>query len=376
MKNRIILLLALICMSPSMKAQLGPVTLPLGIDVTGIKWNSVKAEDRNYDVKRFLEKTLKEEPDNLDKIRKLLDAGAAAFVTYEMIDNKQYDLMDLMYRYNNKLIRYSQMLHYACAYCHDTAMIDFLIAHGASLDMCGNYYERYHDRGYGEVRRNPYLWNSDGRFSFTPQDVAYLNGNKVIVDYIIRKYGKYPTLVGLADYFYQKLAHDKKTDHLISLLKGEDGFYDLLSQGKGRVAKAMADMLNMDLPTGGQQYSYCHILCRAVDRIGVYRDNGNTEMAAKYEELVRLMIDKGARVDIYDRIVSVFLCAGKKSVTFNSPMLSAMKHHNMMDIVKLLRSKGAPKSVYCLNYCEVRTKPIEGEPILDEYKEAIILGDL
>lgn len=376
MKSRIILLLALICMSPSMKAQLGPVTLPLGIDVTGIKWNSVKAEDRNYDAKRFLEKTLKEEPDNLNKIRKLLDAGAAAFVTYEMIDNKQYDLMDLMYRYNNKLIRYSQMLHYACAYCHDTAMIDFLVAHGASLDMCGNYYERYHDRGYGEVRRKPHLWNSDGRFSFTPQDVAYRNDNKVIVDHIIRRYGKYPTLVGLADYFYQKLAHDKKTDHLISLLKGEENFYNLLSKGNGYDAKAMSDMLNMDLPTGGETYSYTHILCRAIDRLGVYRENANSEMAAKYEELVRLMMDKGARVDIYDRIVSVFVCPRNNSATFNSPMLSAMKHHKMMDIVKLLRSKGAPKSVYFLNYCELRTKPIEGEPILDEYKEAIFLGDL
>ncbi len=368
-------MLALVCLTPCMIAQNQPLSLPLGVDASSVGKGKIRQPDKSEDLKRFLEKTLKEEPDNLEKIDKWLNAGAAAFVTYEMIDNKQYALMDLMHKHNPNLIRYSQMIHHACATCSDTAMIDFLIAHGASLDLCAGYYERQHDSGYGELARQPYFWDVD-RYYYTPQDVAYRQGNKTILNYIIRKYGKYPTAVGLADYILKNLANDKKTERLIGLLNGEDSFYDLVTKGKGNTSQALAEMLNAPLPASFREISYCHILCRAIERLGTYRNNGNAEKAAQYERLVRLMIDKGARVDVTDEIVSVYICPRNNSRSFNSPIFAAMRYHNMMDIVKLLRSKGAPLKVQYKNYCELKWRPIEGEAILDEYKEAIILGEL
>ena len=370
-----LLFLLLLCLTINIEAQSNPLSLPLGIDVSGVGTGVVREHSTNADANRFMEKTIKEDPDNLEKIEKLLNAGASAFVSYEMIDKKQYKLMDLMYKKNPKLIRYSQMLHYACANCTDTAMIDFLISHGASLDLCGGYYERYHDSSYGELCRKPYGWNLD-RYYFTPQDVAYRQGNTTILNYIIKKYGKFPTTIGIADYIYKTLANDKKVEHLINLLNGEDNFYNLITKGKGNNDQALTELLNTNLPNGSSQFGYSHILCRAIERLGVYRNNGNTDKAAQYETLVRLMIDKGANVNITDEIVSVFVCPRNNSASFNSPIFAAMKYHNMMDIVKLLRTKGAPLKVQYKNYCEIKWKDIEGEAILDEYKEAILLGEL
>lgn len=375
--RKVYLLLTFVCLTLCVEAQNGPLSLPLGIDVSGIDKATVRLPTTNNDAMRFLENTVNNDPDNLDKIGKLLEAGASAYVTYEMIDKKQYDLMDLMHKNNSNLIRYSQMLHYACANCKDTAMIDFLIAHGASLDLCGGYYERRHSSTYGQLCYQPFFWNQD-RYYYTPQDVAYRQGNTTILNYIIRKYGKYPTLVGLADYIYKNLANDKKVERLIKILNGEDDFYNLITAEKRNDAEALAELLNTELPAIGHNgnFGYCYILCRAIERLGAYRNNGNTEKAEKYEELVKLMIDKGARVNVSERIVSIYICPHNHSKTFNSPMLAAMRYHNMLDIIKLLKAKGAPLTVQYLHYCNLRERNIEGEAIMDEYKEAILLGEL
>ena len=107
-------------------------------------------------------------------------------------------------------------------------------------------------------------------------------------------------------------------------------------------------------------------------------------VAAKYEELVRLLIDKGAQVNVSERQIATLqtnsygYANGYGSGTFNSPMLTAMKYHNMMDIVKLLKAKGAPLTVQYLAPpdCVLTERNITGEAILDEYKEAILLGEL
>lgn len=381
MRKLILLILTYVCLAQCVKAQYVPVSLPLGIDATGVDKNTVKEPTKNVDAKRFLEKAVKEDPDNLEKIGKLLDAGASAYVSYEMIDKKQYELMDLMYKRNPKLIRYSQMLHYACAHCSDTAMIDFLIEHGASLDLCGNYWEK---RGAEDLLHHlciqPYSWNNDARYYFTPQDVAYRHGNKTILNYIIRKYGKFPTTIGLADYIYKNLANDKKVEHLICLLNGEDDFYYLINKGNGSDSKNLAQLLNTELPSNvhwnSRSVVHCYILCRAIERLGVYRNGDNTEKAAQYETLVRLMIDKGARVNVNERIVTA-INPTQVSGCFNSPILAAMKKHNMMDIIKLLRAKGAPIKVqYLERYNTLRERSITDEAIMDEYKEAIFLGDI
>ena len=388
--RKVYLLLTFVCFTLCVNAQYGPLSLPLGIDVTGIDKKSVREPSKNEDATRYLEKTVKEDPENLVKIEKLLNAGASAYVTYEMIDKKQYEVMELMYKNNSKLIRYSQMLHYACANCTDTAMIDFLIGHGASLDLCGSYCERVNGtvlRGVAELSTTPYFWNKDSKYYYTPQDIAYRRGNKTILCYIIKKYKKYPTTVGLADYIYQTLANDRKVNRLINLLNGDEDFYNIVNKGKGNDSKSLAQLLNTELPTikGGlnQSFGYCNILCRAIERLGVYRNNGNTEVAAKYEELVRLLIDKGAQVNLSVRQIATLqinshgYANGYGSGTFNSPMLTAMKYHNMMDIVKLLKAKGAPLTVqYLAPGCVLKERNIEGEAILDEYKEAILLGEL
>ena len=88
----------------------------------------------NKDATRFLENAVRE--NNVTKATKFLEAGASAFISYEMIDKKQYEMIDVMHKDNPKLIRYSQLLHHACAKS-DAEMIDFLIERGASLDLYG-----------------------------------------------------------------------------------------------------------------------------------------------------------------------------------------------------------------------------------------------
>jgi len=376
-----------------------PVSLPLGIDtrevpLAGSPGSYVynkgiqagvreKITSDNSDATRYLEKAVNEDPDNFERIRKLLAAGASAFVSYEMIDKKQYEIMDLMHKSNPRLIRFSQMLHYACANCKDTAMIDFLIERGASLDLCGNYLEKDHDPYRGETYFQLCQWNSDSKLYYTPQDVAYRYNNENIVAYIIRKYKKYPTMLGMADrfvYFLTQMEGNSLFDWLITTLSGNNSdFNNLICQGKTNFENAMAEMLNTEIVRiQGSSVGYHDMLTSAIERLAKYRKTGNKEYAEKYEQIVRLMIEKGAKVDYTEKKSSLRVPGINidNAVYYNTPLLAAMKEPNMLDIIKLLKAKGAPMKIKVSQHGRTYEIPIKDGPIRDEYKEAILLGEL
>lgn len=397
-----------------------PVSLPLGIDTREVRLAGrpgsanyaqgiqegvrEKITSANADATRYLEKAVKEDPNNLEKIKKLLDAGASAYITYEMIDNKQYDLIDLMHKSNPKLIRFSQLLHHACSsvFEEDTTMVDFLIDRGASLDLCGYYWERVKDPNYGQLCFQLCQWNSDFRYQYTPQDVAW-NINNIIGLYrpigrhIINKYGKYPTTLGIAYNFYCTIIGASKIkkgevffDYLIAALKGEDNYFNEgISQGNGDVENALTKMLNTEIPwidmDGGtvngncRLFGYRDILTRTIELLGETRKKGEKEKSEKLEEIVRLMIEKGAKVDNVERKMSVLYMSGMNifgATYYNTPLLAAMKEPNMLDIIKLLKEKGAPMKIKFSQHGRTYEIPIKDGPIRDEYKEAILLGDI
>lgn len=376
-----------------------PVSLPLGIDTREVRLSGSpgssyyvrgiqegvreKITSANRDATRYLENAVKEDPDNLEKIRKLLDAGASAFVSYDMIDKKQYDLMDLMHKSNPKLIRFSQMLHYACAHCKDTAMIDFLIERGASLDLCGDYWEIENDPNYGQKCFHLCEWNSDGRYYYTPQDVAWRMNNRLVCDFIIDKYGKYPTMLGIARGFYNMIKNASVPIAAIDCLKGADSFFDfnkIVCQGKWDFEEAITKMLNTEIVWINRgSFGYRDILSYAIEQLGAARRQGDKEKSEKLEELVRLMIDKGAKVDYTERRMSIMYMSGlnvDEATYFNTPLLAAMKEPNMIDIIKLLKDKGAPMKIKVSQHGRTYEIPIKDGPIRDEYKEAIFLGEL
>ena len=193
--------------------------LPLGIEDLNLVGARTKGRcdkvfffPANKDATRFLEKAVQE--NDVEKAEKLLKAGASAYVSYDMIKNKQYEMIDAMHKDNPKLIRYSQMLHYACA-TSDTTMIDFLIDRNASLDLCG-YCEAKGGRGYWGVDSERSKWNGDNRFANTPADVALMYSQWTNLYYIINKYHKYPTINGCTRFFTLIL---KYNPNLVDLLK-------------------------------------------------------------------------------------------------------------------------------------------------------------
>jgi len=378
--------------------KLNPVSLPLGIDTREVRlagspgsatYNKgiqegvrEKITSANKDATRYLENAVREEPDNLEKIKKLLDAGASAFVSYEMIDKKQYKLMDLMYKSNPKLIRFSQMLHYACWF-GDTTMIDFLIERGASLDLCGNYYEIENDPNYGQTCFELCEWNSDKRLYYTPQDVALRYRRYKAVFHIIEKYGKYPTTLGTVDALYFELKNGN-TNYVLQILKDTTSFCEVVSQRKGYDEKSWTKMLNTEIPIIHQSgsssgFKYRDILSFAIELLGKARRKGDKEKSEKLEEIVKLMIEKGAKVDYTERRMSIMYVPGLNvdgATYFNTPLLAAMKEPNMIDIIKLLKAKGAPMKIKVSQHGRTYEIPIKDGPIRDEYKEAIILGEI
>ena len=105
---------------------------------------------------------------------------------YPAVANKNYDLLEAVYNKFPDVIKYSQLLHYACSLDFDPKMIEWLIEHGASLNMNG--YARYSSHnGYWYAR---YSWNDDKDIAFRPIDVAFLRGKNETVKYLMEKHNQ------------------------------------------------------------------------------------------------------------------------------------------------------------------------------------------
>lgn len=351
---------------------------PLGIDnpfvprkgeknskfVRGPRTKTYKGEGRvfdNEDATRFLQKAVNE--NNVTNAEKFLKAGASAFISYEMIDKKQYEMIDVMHKDNPKLIRYSQLLHHACAKS-DAEMIDFLIERGASLDLCG-YHVEWDTRWaintlYGEYgpRKNdgPYiltskLWNGDGNYRDTPADVALIYMRLDNLKHIKDKYHKYPSIYGLN----RSLLNSIHKEKMIRLILSNEFQNDYIKPA----GYNMADVINfgyhyVNFEHGGsaaQRVISVYLINMIIQKIGEYRNSNNKEMEKEYMNFLNQILAEGV------------------DVNKNVPLYVAMRHKNMMDIVKLLRSKGA-KMTAIRNGKTVSLLELD---IYDEYKEYFML---
>ena len=133
-----------------------------------------------------------------------------------------------------------------------------------------------------------------------------------------------------------------------------------------------------------------NILVLAIELLGKSRKKLNAsdtdENKAIYSEkvdffynLVQFMISNGANVNSSDCPISGSQNTGinvDKPQKYRTPLMAAMEYPNMMDIVKLLLEKGATKTFQVLYEGKVYTRQLKDAPILDEYKELLIIGEL
>ena len=149
-------------------------------------------------------------PYDLDVIGK--DRGSRGM--YPAINNKNYDILEAVYNKYPEAIRFSQLLHYACSLDFDPKMIDWLVAHGASLDMNG--YVTVISPGYGTVAK--YYWNDDETLALRPIDVALRYGKLETVDYLMKKYNSKVLPLALSTFFVDYI-HSNTDEQIIALVK-------------------------------------------------------------------------------------------------------------------------------------------------------------
>ena len=235
-----------------------------------------------------------------DKALQFLNAGAAPlpmrfgqenWIVYTLIDQKNYQILDALYAKFPKMFRFSQAIHYACAKS-DSEMIDYLIEHGASLDLNGGFTGGTYMKN--SFQRERYEWNKDGRLKYLPCDNAIYNGNFDNLNYIAKKYNKFPSTTGLTE-----------------------AVFNFMKKDNVEAVKMIMDMPNFD-PNAVHGNGQISLLCLALEK-----DN---------KEIARILIEKGANVNhTYWHSSDGTLC----------PLLLVVKKPNMQDMLELLLSKGA-----------------------------------
>ena len=328
----------------------------------------------NKDATRFLEKAVAE--NNVANAAKFLQAGASAYISYEMIDKKQYEMIDVMYKDNPKLIRFSQLLHYACAKS-DPKMIDFLIERNASLDLYG-YYLKYGNNGAIWGYFPIYAWNSDANYKNTPADVALFHNRWENLNHIMNKYQKYPTIYGccifLASCFWEK---GKKPEYnnlktARDFISGNDGKFQFMNN----VNYTITDIINFGYHyRKGVNAHSDYLVSSTIQKIADSR-KAKDGKDKEYIDFLNLLFEKGASPNPQDDNGAAW--RAQRSLGINNissyvnttPMYIAVTNPNMLDIVKLLRSKGASMKTTANG----ETVSIAKLPnVLDEYKEYFIL---
>ena len=366
-----------------LSAQYKPLSLPIGIDTRNVPLAGSKGSQAynngfqagvrkrgDKDATRYLENAVKE--NNVERVGKLLDAGASAYVSYDMIDNKQYEIMELMHKNNPQLIRFSQMIHYACANS-DNTMVDFLIAHDASLDLCGNYWETYPDNNYGRLAVRRCEWNSDNNLYYTPLDCALRSGNTSIINYVIQKYGKRPTIIGVTDYLYRCICNDKSDNNSV-----EDAFNRLPELDEYLGGNSLTKVFNTGIGYIHRgKYAFKYLLIEAINKMGEYKDASKEKKAAQLENFIKYMIENNTDVKVNTDYCSVlYMGIGDEVTLFETPMYVAMRHKGMLDIIHLLKAKGASMKIKASQKGRTGEIPLEKTSIRDEYKELILTKEL
>lgn len=289
----------------------------------------------NKDATEFFRKAVLQE--NLENAKIFISKGASVLGNggsdnplYDAIKQDDKDLISLIHSTNPDAIRYSQAIHYACAYS-DSAMIDFLIDKGASLDLNG-YLATW---SHVWVRNEPtYEWNSDERFPQTPADVALNYGKYDNMYYIYRKYGKKPTKYGFSRLLVGAIRNDK-TDIVSWLLERVGDFFPNW-------------YLNAPEPSYNENYTGMFPLIMALRK-------NNARLAKR---LLQLGADPNIRYA--DTENSKVLGLGGFDQVSN-PLYEAVIRPGMLDVIELMFEKGAVK------YADIMKKA------RSEYKEYFML---
>ena len=220
---------------------------------------------------KFLRKAIRE--NNTERAIGFLERGALPYhfygvlagergsePLYPAIDNKNYDILQAVYDKYPECIRFSQLLHYACSKDFDPKMIDWLIDHGASLDLNG-YFPRTLNRA---GNRDNYGFNRDDNLYFRPIDVALRFSKFDTVKYLIEKYHQQVLAGAFACFLVEQLIQFVKECKQYGYCDVEDGInwatwfpreenrgkYPLVTaiqKGKNEFAKYIIDHCNADV---------------------------------------------------------------------------------------------------------------------------------
>ena len=273
------------------------------------------------------------------------------------------------------MIRYSQLLHYACVHS-DTTMIDFLISRGASLDLNGHYLKygayRYGEQGYEAI----YEWNSDTDYFYTPVDQALRHKKFSIVRYIGEKYHKYPTIYGVCYYFCTYIIPQEMYD-FINNVSPDFNFMD-------KVDYTIEDVLNFGYhyykKVGNTNVVYTsYLVNNVVQLIADLRKKQKHDDADSYFELLKFLVDKGARLNVEEdkgQRSRLTQSVGVNVVGYvnTTPLTIALTNENMLDVVQYLLEKGASTTTIVNGQRVSIVKGVGG--VRDEYKEYLMLEGL
>lgn len=287
-------------------------------------------------VKKMFWKAVEEK--NIDRIKKLLEMGATFYnierhlisayegsnyvkdyypILKKLIDWKNYELLDMLHASNNQAIRYSQAIHYAAAHS-DSQMIDYLVEHGASLAMVG--YAKYEYGKNPQWGANPQsnLWildqkyyNSDSELDGLPIDQAFKYGNSECYNHLKEKYGcqvSAETWATDMNYYIDENNKQIINKYLIPLRENPSFYVDKVGYEYGRHSENYRSPRQI-------LTAACHA--------------GN-------KELIKELIDLG-----FSPNPPQVVYLGKKGSYYSTPMIELVQKPDMLDLIKLLISKGA-----------------------------------
>ncbi len=104
---------------------------------------------------------------------------------------------------------------------------------------------------------------------------------------------------------------------------------------------------------------------------------GKNSKVEQFEQLFQIMMDNNADVKVYNDKCSILdIGIGSNITWFENVMSTSMKHSGMLDIIRILKAKGAPMTIKATQQGRVGNVPLEKIGIKDEYKEKILTGEL
>ncbi len=270
---------------------------------------------RFSEVSKYLRKAIKE--NNTERAIGFLERGGLPYNfdvigddinssgLFPAIDNKNYEILQAVYNKYPECIRFSQLLHYACSKDFDPKMIDWLVEHGASLDLNGYVVNWTEGRNHA---RAMYKWNSNESLFLRPIEVAFRYNQLETVDYLMKKYNQKLLPIQLSRSLV--LNTEKKTeDEVIDLVKywAQKGYGD---------PREYVNVLSIEVPGLGIKPDYPLVAAIREGKnklakllIENYNADVNVEtphygLVIEYESPLSLAVSKPGNLEMIDLLLS------------------------------------------------------------------------